>query len=62
MGVIGTILGKAGINITTMQIGTRDDSDVAVVFLNVEGEIGDDVLGEIEEMVPDLKDLWHVRL
>ncbi len=62
MGIIGTILGKAGINITTMQIGTRDDSDVAAVFLNIGGDLTDEVVAELRASIPDLKDLWHVRL
>ena len=62
MGIIGTILGKAGINITTMQIGTRDDSDMAVVILNIGGDLTDEVVAELRASVPDLKDLWHVKL
>ena len=62
MGVIGTILGEAGINITTMQIGTRDDSDIAVVYLNVVGDVRDDVLDKLRAAIPDLKDLWLIQL
>ena len=62
MGVIGTILGAHDINITTMQIGTREDSDVAVVYLNVEGDMTEDVLAELRERIPDLQDLWHIKL
>ena len=62
MGVIGTILGEAGINITTMQIGTRDDSDIAVVYLNVVGDVRDDVLDKLRVAIPDLKDLWLIQL
>ena len=62
IGVVGTILGEAGINITTMQIGTRDDSDIAVVYLNIEGDVTDDVLDALRAGIPDLQDLWHVKL
>ena len=62
IGVVGNILGDAGINITTMQIGTREDSDIAIVFLNIEGNVGDEVLANLREAITDLKDLWYIRL
>lgn len=62
IGVVGTILGEAGINITTMQIGTRDDSDCAVVYLNVEGDITAGLLEKLRESIPEMKDLWHISL
>lgn len=62
MGVIGTILGEANINITTMQIGKRDDSDKAVVYLNIEGEVGDDVLATLRSNIDGLEDLWYIKL
>lgn len=62
MGVIGTVLGERDINITTMQIGTRNDSDVAVVYLNIEGDVTDEVLSELRERIPELQDLWHIVL
>ena len=62
MGVIGTILGQAGINITTMQIGKRDDSDSAVVYLNIEGEVSDDIVEELRSSIDGLENLWYVKL
>ena len=62
VGTIGSILGDAGINITTMQIGTKPLESCALVFMNVEGTITDEVLGRLRETVPDLKNLWHVKL
>jgi len=62
MGIIGTVLGEHDINITTMQIGTRVDSGIAVVFLNIEGDVTDDVLAELRERIPNLQDLWLVNL
>ena len=44
MGTIGTILGEAGINITTMQIGAKPADRCALVYMNVEGEVDDAVL------------------
>ncbi len=62
MGVIGTILGEAGINITTMQIGKRDDSDSAVVYLNIEGDVTDEVVDRLRASIDGLEDLWCVNL
>ncbi|MBQ9044019.1 MAG: phosphoglycerate dehydrogenase [Eggerthellaceae bacterium] len=62
MGVIGTILGEAGVNITTMQIGKRDDSESAVVYLNVEGDVNDEVLDELRANIDGLQNLWYVKL
>ena len=62
MGLIGTMLGDAGVNITTMQIGKRDDSDHALVFLNVEGDVTDELLAQLRTAIPDLKNLWRITL
>lgn len=62
MGVIGTILGRAGVNITTMQIGKREDSESAVVYLNIEGDVSDNVLEELRASIDGLQDLWYVKL
>jgi len=62
MGVIGTILGQAGINITTMQIGKREDSDSAVVYLNIEGDVTDAILDQLRTAIDGLEDLWYVKL
>ena len=62
MGLIGSILGEADVNITTMQIGKRYDSDCALVYLNVEGEISDELLGRLRDSIPNLKNLWLITL
>ncbi len=62
MGVVGTILGQADINITTMQIGKRDDSDSALVYLNIEGEVTEDVVERLADSIDGLEDLWYVKL
>ena len=62
IGVIGTILGQHDINITTMKIGTRADSDRAVVYMNIEGEITDEIMSELKAGISDLKNLWYVKL
>ena len=62
MGLIGTILGEADVNITTMQIGKRDDSESALVYLNIEGELEQGVLEKLQATIPGLENLWHVTL
>ena len=61
IGAIGTILGEAGVNITTMQIGDKPAEQCALVFMNVEGEVPDEVLGRLREAI-DLKNLWYITL
>lgn len=62
MGTIGTILGEAGINITTMQIGAKVEDRYALVYMNVEGTIEDALLDRLRSSVSGLKNLWQVRL
>ena len=62
VGAIGTILGEAGINITTMQIGTKPAEQCALVYMNVEGDVDDDVLSKLRAGLGDLKNLWYVKL
>lgn len=61
MGVIGTILGNHGVNITTMQIGTNPEEKCALVYMNVEGSVTDDIIEELREAI-DLKNLWSINL
>ena len=49
-------------NITTMQIGTKPEEGCALVYMNVEGDVTDAVLGHLRDAVADLKNLWHVKL
>jgi len=62
IGMIGTILGNAGVNITTMQIGKREGCESAVVYLNIEGEVGEELVEELRAAIPDLENLWLVKL
>ncbi len=61
IGTIGTILGAAGVNITTMQIGTKPAEQCALVYVNVEGEVTQEVLDELRDAI-DLKNLWVLDL
>lgn len=61
IGVIGTILGAAGVNITTMQIGTKPAEQCALVYMNVEGDVTDEVLATLRDAI-ELKNLWALGL
>jgi D-3-phosphoglycerate dehydrogenase len=62
IGVIGTILGEEGVNITTMQIGTKPESTRALVYMNVEGDVSERVLERLREGITDLVNLWRIDL
>ena len=61
IGVIGTILGDAAANITTMQIGTRPEESCALVYMNVEGDVSEAVLDRLRGAI-DLRNLWKITL
>lgn len=62
IGTIGTILGEAGINITTMQIGTKPEEQCALVYMNVEGAVTEAILDKLRGGLTNLKNLWYVKL
>ncbi len=59
IGIIGTILGQAGVNITTMQIGTKAENECALVYMNVEGEITDEVMRALEDAM-EYQSIWRI--
>lgn len=61
VGVIGTVLGSNGVNISTMQIGTKPENQTALVYMNVEGDISEDVIEQLHEAL-ELKNLWYISL
>lgn len=61
VGSIGTILGDADVNITTMQTSTREDSDLVLVFMNIEADLSDEVIAKLKEAT-DLQELWLMNL
>ena len=60
-GIIGTVLGAHGINISTMQIATSEDDTKALVYVNVGQSVDEEVLSEIEEKI-DLKNMFAINL
>ncbi len=61
IGAIGTILGNADINISTMQVGLKEHEKHALVFINVEGDVSEDILAQMRDAI-DLKNLWLIKL
>ena len=61
IGKMGTILGQAGINISTMAIGKRSDCSDVLVFINLENEPSQEVVEEVAAAI-GAKDAWAIRL
>lgn len=61
IGTIGTILGDAGVNITTMQIGTKPQEKCALVYMNIEGDVSPEVIEQLKEAMV-YKDIWQISL
>lgn len=61
VGIIGSILGDADINITTMQIGKKRDEECALVYMNVEGDITQAVMEQLEGAM-DYRNIWKLSL
>lgn len=61
IGLIGTLLGNAGVNISTMQISTKPAQETALVYLNVDKRISEEVLAEISESI-NLLNCWQISL
>ena len=47
IGIVGTLLGNAGVNIADMDVGAAADAGTAVMLIAPTGEVGDDVLAQL---------------
>ena len=61
IGAIGTMLGDAGVNITTMQIGTKPSEKTALVYMNVEGNVDAALIEKLSNSL-DFKNVWAFNL
>ncbi len=61
IGVIGTVLGNSGVNITTMQIGTKPELKRALVYINVEGNMTESLFDSLKDAL-DYTNIWKVEL
>jgi D-3-phosphoglycerate dehydrogenase / 2-oxoglutarate reductase len=61
IGKVGTVLGDSGINIAHMQVGRRKIGGEAVMGINVDIPIPEEVMEEIRD-IPDVKDSKFITL
>ncbi|MCE5203310.1 MAG: phosphoglycerate dehydrogenase [Coriobacteriales bacterium] len=61
IGKVGTILGDAGVNIASMQVGRTAAGGTALMGLVVDSEIGPDLLGRIKDSA-EMTDAWSITL
>ena len=62
LGLIGTILGKANINISTMEVGVREEKTrMALILMNVDDPVPPAVREEIKEAV-GVTEGWFIQL
>ena len=61
VGTIGHDPWQCERDITTMQVSTLEDSDLVMVFMNIESALTEDVLGQLET-IDNLQALWLVDL
>jgi D-3-phosphoglycerate dehydrogenase len=61
LGRMGTLLGEAGINISTMEIGISPDTDKVLVMMNVADPIDDELLARIDAAVGSERS-WFIQL
>lgn len=61
VGSIGTILGDADVNITTMQVSNIEDSDLVFVFMNIEADLTEETIEQLKDAT-DLQELWVLNL
>ena len=55
------MLGNEGVNITTMQIGTKPSEKTALVYMNAEGKVDDQLLEKLSGTL-DFKNVWSFSL
>jgi D-3-phosphoglycerate dehydrogenase len=53
IGVVGTILGKAGVNIIAMHVGRKNFGERAVQVLTIESDVPPETIAELDAH-PDL--------
>ena len=47
IGIVGTLLGNAGVNIADMDVGAAADGDTAVMLIATSGEVSHEVLAQL---------------
>jgi D-3-phosphoglycerate dehydrogenase len=60
IGVVGTILGDAGVSISSMAVGPSANGNTALMVLTTDGQIPDGALASLRE-APGISDVHTVR-
>jgi D-3-phosphoglycerate dehydrogenase len=61
IGKVGTILGDAGVNIGSMQVGRHEAGGTALMGITVDSPLSASVLGKIKDAA-EMNDAWSVEL
>jgi D-3-phosphoglycerate dehydrogenase / 2-oxoglutarate reductase len=61
IGKVGTIMGEAGVNIASMQVGRDEAGGTALMGLNVDTPLSSDLLDEVKEFA-GMQDAWSIEL
>ncbi len=61
VGKVGTALGENGINIASMQVGRTGEGGIALMGINVDTAIPDELLGRIEAKA-EVAEAWSIEL
>jgi D-3-phosphoglycerate dehydrogenase len=61
IGKIGTIVGEAGINIATMDVGRMEAGGTALMGINLDSPLAPEIVALISEAL-DVQDAWYVEL
>lgn len=60
IGNVGTILGKAGVNIADFRLGRISGTTEAVALVSIDGDVADTVMGELKSL-PNVQQLMQLR-
>ena len=60
IGVVGTIVGDAGVSISSMAVGPSATGNTALMVLSTDGQVPDEALGQLRD-APGISDVHTVR-
>ena len=61
IGEIGTVIGNTGLNISNMELGRNKLKGKALSFIQIDGEISDDVLEKVKQ-VKALEKVYRINM
>jgi D-3-phosphoglycerate dehydrogenase len=54
VGIIGTILGDAGVNIAAMKLGRKEKGSTVLTLVSIDGDLSKEILEKIRSQKPIL--------